>query len=166
METNTIKTIEISEEQIERAKNLYPFKKLKGSITNGQSNIYGALGEIIIHDIYKAKGLNVIFNSTYDYDIIINNHKIDVKTKRTTVIPKINYLCSISSFNTKQKCDFYFFLRINENLKEAYLLGYKSKSDFFSIATFNKKNTLDTNGWEFKDDCYNLEINKLNQFKG
>jgi len=48
-----MKVIEISEDQINRAKKLYPFKELKGSITKGKSNIYGALGEIIIYDIIK-----------------------------------------------------------------------------------------------------------------
>lgn len=160
-----MKAIKISKEQIERAKKLYPFKELKGSITKGKNNIYGALGEVIIYDLYKKNGLNVDFNSTYDYDLIIENYKVDVKTKRTTVIPKSNYLCSISAFNTRQKCDFYFFLRINENLKDCYLLGYKKKIDFFNEATFNKKGSIDVNGWPFKDDCYNLKIEMLNEFK-
>ena len=160
-----MKTIKISEEQIERAKQLYPFNELKGSIAKGESNIYGALGEVIIYDLSKKNGLDVDFTSTYDYDLIIENYKVDVKTKRTTVIPKPNYLCSISSFNTGQKCDFYFFLRINENLKDCYLLGYKKKIDFFKEATFNQKGSLDVNGWPFKDDCYNLKIEMLNEFK-
>ena len=160
-----MKTIKISKEQIERAEKLYPFKELKGSITNGNSNIYGALGEIIIYDLYNKIGLNVDFSPTYDYDLIIDNYKIDVKTKRTTVIPRPDYLCSIAAFNTRQKCEFYFFLRINENLQECYLLGYKNKVDFFNEATFNEKGSLDVNGWEFKNDCYNLKIEKLNEFK-
>lgn len=45
--------IEISEDQIDRAKKLYQFNELKGSITKGKSNIYGALGEIIIYDLNK-----------------------------------------------------------------------------------------------------------------
>jgi hypothetical protein len=159
-----MKTIQILKEQIERAKNLYEFTQLKGSITKGKSNIYGALGEIIIYDFYKNKGCNVDFNSTYDYDLIIEGYKIDVKTKRTTVNPMPNYLCSISAFNIKQKCDYYFFLRINEDLKYCYLLGYKGKKDFFNEAVFKKKGSLDINGWHFKDDCYNLRIDMLNDF--
>jgi hypothetical protein len=160
-----MKKIEITNNQIERAKKLYLFKELKGSITKGKSNIYGALGEIIVYDYFFNKGFYIDFNSTYDYDLIINEFKIDVKTKRTTVMPKENYLCSISSFNIKQKCDFYFFCRITEDMKICYLLGYKNKKDFFNQSTFNKKGTLDINGWDFKDDCYNLEISKLNKFK-
>ena len=158
-------TVGISESQVDRAKNFYPFKQLKGSITKGNGNIYGALGEIIIYDMAKKNGLCIVLESNYDHDLIIEGYKIEVKTKRTSVDPKPNYLCSISAFNTKQKCDFYFFLRIKENLKTGYILGYKNKSDFFEQATFNKKGSLDVNGWDFKDDCYNLKIENLNQFK-
>lgn len=159
-----IQILEISEQQIEKAKKLYLFKELKGSITKGKSNIYGAVGEIIIQDIFINKGFNIDNKSTYDYDLIINGYKIDVKSKKTTVVPQINYNCSIPAFNTKQKCDYYFFLRINENLRECYLLGYISKSEFFEKAIFNKKDDIDINGWKFKSDCYNLEIKMLHQF--
>ena len=159
-----MKTIHITNNQIARAKELYLFSELNGSITKGKSNIYGALGEIVFYDYFLNKGMEIDFNSTYDYDMIIKGYKIDVKTKRTTVIPKDNYLCSISSFNIKQICDFYFFCRITEDLKICYLLGYKRKKDFFNIATFNKKDDIDVNGWAFKDDCYNLKISLLNKF--
>ena len=89
-----MKTIKISKEKIEKAKKLYPFKELKGSITKGKSNIYGALGEIIIYDLNKKNALNVSFNSTYDYDLIIENYKIDVKTKSTKLIQQYNYIYS------------------------------------------------------------------------
>ena len=156
--------IQIQQEQIDKAKKLYDFGCLNGSITKGKSNIYGALGEVLIFDFFKDKGLDVDFTSTYDYDLIIESYKIDVKTKRTTVKPKDFYLCSISNWNTRQKCDFYFFVRILENLKTGYLLGFKSKSDFFKESTFNKKGSPDINGWTFKDDGYNLKISSLYKF--
>lgn len=160
-----MKKIKINKEQIERAKKLYEFGRLKGSITKGKSNIYGALGEIAVFDYFKSKKLRLDFNSTYDYDLIINGYKVDVKTKRTTVVPKDHYLCSVAAFNTKQKCDFYFFVRINENMKDCYMLGYKKKKDFFKESIFKKKGSLDVNGWSFKDDCYNLEVSKLKKFR-
>jgi hypothetical protein len=162
-----IKVLSITEDQIGRAKELYPFQNraLNGSITKGNSNIYGAIGEIVVFDFFTKKGLNVVFESTYDYDMTIENKHIDVKTKRTTVVPKPNYLCSVSAFNTRQKCDYYFFVRVNVNMKECYLLGFKAKDEFFDQATFNKKGSKDVNDWIFKDDCYNLEILKLNKFK-
>ena len=160
-----MKILDISSSQIERAKQLYPFSKLRGSISSGKSNIYGAIGEIIVHDFFTNNGYDVNFYSTYNYDLIIKDFKIDVKTKKTTVIPKDDYLCSISSFNTTQNCDYYFFVRVNQNMEQAYLLGYMSKKKFFQKAFFKKKNSIDVNGWTFKDDCYNIKISKLNKFK-
>ena len=161
-----IKTIKISEAQIERAKKLYDFKALNNSITEGEGNIYGAIGEIIIQDIFVEKGCQVKNENTFDYDLIINGKTIDVKTKRTTAFPKAEYNCSIAAYNTKQQCDYYFFIRVNENLKDAYLLGYIKKSDFFEKATFNKKDEIDKNGngWKFKADCYNLKVSMLHSF--
>lgn len=160
-----MESYKISQDQILRAQKLYTFKNLKGSITKGKSQIYGALGEIVIFDIYTKKGLEVSFESTYDYDLIISNYKVDVKTKKTTVVPQPHYLCSITDFNPNQKCDFYFFLRIHENQQECFLLGYKSKADFFQQCFFSKKGSLDINGWSFKDDCYNIKIEMLDKFK-
>ncbi len=164
-----MKQIKISEEQIERAKKLYSFDKLKGSITEGKSNLFGALGEIVVFDLFINKGCKVDFNSTYDYDLIIDGHKIDVKTKKFTsrFTPNNNWTMSISNFNTTQKCNYYFFVGISDDLKNAYLYGYIKPVDFYNISTFNKKNQIDPKGngvWTFKDDCYNLQIGKLNKF--
>ena len=74
--------LDIKQNQIDEAQNLYTFKNLKGSITNGQSNIYGALGEVIVYDYFKDKKFNIIKQNTYDYDLIINGYKVDVKTKK------------------------------------------------------------------------------------
>ena len=87
-----------------------------------------------------------------------------MKTKRTTVTPKQNYFCSVSAFNTRQDCDFYFFVRILEDKTKAFLLGYISKKDFYNTSTYKNKGDLDTNGFVFKDDCYNIEISKLHKF--
>lgn len=157
--------VKVREDQIEKAKNLYPFESLRGSITSGQGNIFGALGEIIIFDTFVDAGFNVDFDSTYDYDLKIEGCTVDVKTKRTTVTPQPHYLCSISAHNTRQECDFYFFVRVLEDLSQCFLLGYKRKEDFFAEADFNEKGSSDVNGWKFKDDCYNIKIKDLTKFE-
>lgn len=157
--------VDINDTQIQRAESLYTFNSLTGSITRGQSQIYGAIGEILVHDYFVARGATVDFNSTYDYDLVINGAKVDVKTKRTTVKPMHDYLCSISSYNIRQKCDYYFFVRVKEGLSKGYLLGYKEKSMFFANAAYQKRGDTDTNGWKFKDDCYNIPVSGLNKFK-
>ncbi len=157
--------IPITQKQIEKAKNLYDFGALKGSIMRGKSNIFGALGEVVFYDYFKNE--NISFVSTFDYDMIINGRKVDVKTKRTSVRPKMSFLCTVASYNTRQKCDFYFFCMVKTDFSKAYLLGYISKKEFFKKATFNKKGELDekgNNNFHFKADCYNIDIKDLKMF--
>ena len=155
-------TIKITDEQRDRAKKLYPFDKLKNSITEGSSNIFGALGEILIYDQYKDM-FNVDFQSTYEYDMLIEGYRVDVKAKRTTVVPKENYLCSITKY--KQDCDFYFFVRISTDQRIGYLLGYMQRDEFFTKAKYKSKGDLDVDGFVFKADGWHLQIKDLKQFK-
>jgi hypothetical protein len=153
--------IEITEDQKRRAEGLYNFGELKGSITKGKSNIYGAIGEVLVWDFNTKKGNRVKYSGTADYDLVINGKTVDVKSKRTTVQPKSCFNCSIANWNTRQKCDYYYFVRVMEDLSCGYLLGYIRKSDFFDQATFNRKGDPDGNFF-FTADCYNIPISKLN----
>lgn len=155
--------VKISDVQISRAKILYEFGELKNSISKGESNIFGALGEIIVHDYFKDNGREVDHSPTFDYDMTISGKRIEVKTKRTTVTPKDYYLCSVTDFNTTQGCDYYLFVRIQENKEEGYILGYIDRDEFYQIALFNKSGDKDINGWKFKADCYNIKIEMLNK---
>jgi hypothetical protein len=101
--------VDVTEEQIRRAKDLYSFGSLKNSITKGKSNIYGAIGEVIVYDYLEANERVVQFESTTDFDMTVNGKTVDVKTKRTTVPPLPEFNCSIAAFNTRQKCDYYIF---------------------------------------------------------
>ena len=163
-------TVSIDNSQIERAKELYPFDNLNGSITKGKSNIFGAIGEVIINDYFKDKGQTIDTNSTYDYDLIINSYKVDVKTKRFTpkFKPNNNWNVTVSDFNTTQQCNYYFFVGVSEDYKRACMYGYITPGEFYNKATFNKKGQIDPTGngvWTFKDDCYNLKIAELTEFK-
>ena len=155
--------------QIERAKKLYKFNSLNGSITKGKSNIYGAMGEIVVYDYFTSIGSVIDFTSTYDYDLIISNHKIDVKSKKFTskFTPREDWNLNISDFNTTQKCDYYFFIGVADDLESYCFYGYIEPTNFYSKSVFNHKGQVDPNGngiWKFKSDCYNLEISKLNKF--
>ena len=126
--------VEITEAQIKRAEGLYPFGFLKNSITKGKSNIYGAIGEVIVHDYLASTNRSVKFDNTAHYDLIVNGNKADVKTKRTTVPPIQNFNCSIAAYNTTQKCDVYIFARVHENKKKAWICGWIPKDEFFKKA--------------------------------
>ena len=152
----------ISEEQRKRAKELYDFKVLNNSIVKGKGNIYGAIGEVVTADYFKEQGRSVDTDSTYDYDLIVDGYKIDVKSKHTNFKPQPNYSASVTNFNTTQQCNFYLFTRILKDLSKGWVLGYINPVKFYELADFVNKGDLDVNGWVFKADCYNIQIKDLN----
>ena len=157
-----MKRIDITGEDIKEAKLLANnMGTLQNSITKGQGNVHGFLGETITSKFLKSK-----LSNTYDYDIIYNNIKIDVKTKRVTTPPRDYYECSVASLNTKQLCDIYVFTRVLKDMTKGWLLGYINKKDYFDKAVLLKKGDIDpSNNWKVKTDCYNLPINKLNNIE-
>lgn len=133
--------------------------ELNNSITHGEGNAYGFLGEKMAASYFGAA-----INHSYDWDLTFQNLTIDVKTKHCTSEPQPDYFCSVAAFNTRQKCDYYVFVRVLKDFSAGWILGGISKKDFFEQATFFKSGDLDPSsnlGWKFKADCYNLRINQL-----
>ncbi|MFZ9646449.1 MAG: hypothetical protein ACO29M_07215 [Fluviibacter sp.] len=139
----------------EKAKEL---GKLNNSILYGDGNLTGFLGELVAHSILGGH-----LKNTYDYDILLDNGcTVDVKSKKTKVKPKDYYECSVAAFNTKQKCDYYCFVRIKDDYSTAWYLGYYPKEKYYKDAVFLKKGDIDpSNMYTVKADCYNLKINEL-----
>ena len=153
-----MKHIKIEKEDIELANKMATnMGTLNNSITKGQGNVIGFLGEIIV-----ANELGISLDNTYDYDLVFDDKKIDVKSKRVTSAPRDYYECSVAALNTRQRCDFYMFTRIKNDLSEGWILGYMDKEKYLSNSKFLKKGSIDpSNNWKVRTDCYNLPINKL-----
>lgn len=153
--------VKITEEMKKRAwKKSREMGEINNSITHGDGNIAGFLGEEIANTVIKGD-----ISNTYDYDIVKGKTKYDVKTKRCTSEPKPYYDCSVAAFNTRQKCDHYVFVRI-ENVKgrwgRAWILGSYNKEQYFKDARFLKKGNIDGNNkFKVKADCYNMPIKNL-----
>ena len=153
--------IEITQEMKKRAwRKSREMGEINNSITKGDGNIAGFLGEEVANHVIKGG-----INNTYDYDIVKNDVTYDVKTKRCTSQPKPYYECSVAAFNTKQKCDYYVFVRlenINRKWTRACLLGACGKEDYFKNARFLERGQKDgDNNFRVKADCYNMEIRDL-----
>ena len=134
---------------------------LQGSITGSMSHVVGAIGEVIVADLTGASEAN-----TYDYDLVRDGERIDVKTKRCNTRPYPHYDCSVAAHGATQDCDNYVFVRILLNMSQAWILGEISKSDFYAKATKYKRGHIDSaNSFEFKADCYNLPISELSDVK-
>ena len=154
--------INITEEQRRRAEELYGFNVLNGSVTEGEGNKVGSLGEIIVLDYYKDYSK---YAGEYDYDLLIKGKKVDVKSKKQNVPPNPSHKANIFAWNTTQKRDYYCFVAIHSNLKVGWIIGWKEKEAFFKEAIFRKKGEVDTTGtnvgWTFKSDCYCLTVADL-----
>ena len=131
---------------------------IRNSIEKGGGSPAGFLAEIVV-----ARHLGAIQFNTYQYDLItLSGDTIDVKAKRTRVPPKPYYECSIAAYNTKQRCDYYAFCRVLNDLRVVWLLGIISKAEYFKKATKRLKGEYDSNNdFTFKVDCYNLPISEL-----
>lgn len=147
--------------QIAEAHKLFDFKRLNNSITGGDGNVSGALGEIVVRDVYKGKQAN-----TYDYDVILNGKKVDVKTKRFAGwrTPNKEWNLNVSDYNAKQKCDYYCFVGVTYDLSTVYIFGFIKKSNFLNQSVFRRKGEVDPNGdgvWTFRCDCHNIQVKDL-----
>jgi hypothetical protein len=152
-------TIEPTKESIDEAKKLAKeMGKLNNSITDGKGNIAGFLGEVL-----ARKLLNATQSNTYNYDIILSDGKtVDVKTKRTNHKPKDYYDCSVAALNTKQKCDYYAFMRVMNDYSKAWFIGLIPKETYLNSSSFMKKGDIDKdNNFTVRSDCYNMSINKV-----
>jgi hypothetical protein len=136
--------------------------EIRNSITKGQGNIAGFLGEEIANAI-----LDGTIENTKDYDLIHDGLRYDVKTKRCTSKPRPHYECSIAAYNTRQKCDRYLFVRvewINDKVKRAWILGWMDKKEYFEQAHKLTKGEIDpSNNFVVKADCYNIAIKDLHE---
>lgn len=130
---------------------------LASSRTSGRGNLVGFIGEIVAAKYLAAK---IIDN--YDYDLDLNGLKIDVKTKSCSSEPKPRYLCSVMSYQLDNKCDGYYFVRVNLTSNEVWLLGYVSKDRLLTDGFFAKKGETD-GFFTFKEDCWSIEIKDLDE---
>ena len=130
---------------------------LSRSITRGQGNVYGFLGELVALDVLGGTHQN-----TMDYDILVDGSKIDVKTKKTTVKPKPDYDCSVADLTRKQNCDYYAFVRVLSDQSVGWFLGVKKAEQYFTDARYIKKGDYDnSNGFTARANCYNMPISAL-----
>jgi hypothetical protein len=155
--------VKITQEMLKSAcEKAFDMGKIKNSITNGEGNIAGFLGEEVVKQLLDCE-----IKNTKDYDLFCNGLKYDVKTKRCKSEPKPFYECSIAAYNTKQRCDRYIFVRIlfhSDIPVKAWVLGWMNKKEYFKKAhKLNKGDVDESNGFVVKADCYNLPIEDLNE---
>lgn len=151
--------IRVSDSTLLEARNMAEeMGKLHNSITSGQGNVAGFIGELICKNLLNAEHCN-----TKDYDLILpDGLKVDVKTKRTSVKPKPEYDCSVAKLSLHQQCDAYAFCRVKNDYTLCWFLGLIGHDEYFSKAKFLEKGDIDpSNNYTVKSSCYNLSIKDL-----
>lgn len=160
-----MRLVKIEEWHIDEAKReASRIGKLKNSITNGDGNLAGIIGEII-----AASEVGGDIVNTYDYDVVADGIRYDVKTKRCTSPPKEYYEVSVADYNTSQMCDRYLFTRVGFRdgvFGHCFILGWMSPPEYYDRARFLRKGDLDgDNGFIVKADCWNLPISELHSIE-
>lgn len=165
---------EMIQDAYEKAKKL---GSISNSITSGAGNTAGYLSEIALSKDIGAKNISCnTGDSKFDYDLLHNNLKIEVKTKRRTVDPRLEFDVSIAETSVHQQTDIYAFTSITFKKKTGtgkrckyylpqtiWLCGFISKNEFFQKARFLKKGDIDeSNGFKVHANMFNLEIKNLN----
>jgi hypothetical protein len=159
------KRIKITKEQIKRAEKRFEFQNLNNSVTAGEGQITGALGEILLID---RCGDDVEDSSTFQYDLVIKGQKVEVKTKRQTVYPEPHHYVNFFDFNPDQQCDWYCFVVVDYAFENGWIVGWKSKEDFQEQSIFKKKGEKDDTypadrTWTFPADCHCINIRDLDK---
>lgn len=133
---------------------------LRNSITSGEGNVAGFIGELLVADFYGATRVS----GNRNYDMTVGDLRVDVKTKRRTVEPAPHYFATVAAYNTKQECDYYVFTSVLTTLDFGWICGWLSKDEFFEKAQFFRKDDPDPSGqfgWTFTADCYNVPLSEL-----
>ncbi len=124
--------------------------------------LYGYLGEMVVMDYYGVDDID-----DYEYDIIVSDYKVDVKSISCKFRPPMNYLAAVNSCEIdgehRQDADIYVFVRIREDCKIAWLVGFIECDRFFNMSTYIDKG--DTyHGMTFEKANMNvLPIKKLHR---
>ena len=158
--------IKIQKEWITEAKKRsLDLGRLKNSIEKGRGNVAGFLGEIATLYLLGKDPFCTEYN-TFDYDLMVGDKTVEVKTKRCQSKPRNYYECSVASTSIHQRCTHYVFTRIDNDYKFCWVLGWMTKEDYLKQSKFLKKGDKDgDNGFIASRDCYNVPISKLNSMK-
>lgn len=118
---------------------------LYNSFSKGAGNEIGMMGEYLVQQLI---GGDRVGNNTYAYDIVTpKGITVDVKTIRSNTAPQPHYVARVyGSESAKEKlatkCDVYYFVRCNQQLTFATVIGWLPAKKFMELATFIPRGTI------------------------
>lgn len=122
--------VRITKWMLEEAKHLAMIDKLKYgtnntilSIVSDRSRVLGKLAEVVISCYFNTE-----LSDRDDYDIIINQECVEIKSQNINVMPEPDYRCDV--INPSIDFDRYMFVFIHNSLSKAWIVGTCSKDEF------------------------------------
>ena len=171
--------LEFTQQMIESAKlKAASLGSINNSILRGGGNLAGYLGEEVLASYIGAE---IVSNDRgmekYNHDLLMpDGVRIEVKTKRRTVIPKDYYDVSVADTSTHQRPDIYAFVSLEfdrvttehpkkyYNLKHVWLCGFMLAHEYMEKATLWKRGKVDKrNNFKTHVDMYNLAVEYLHE---
>ena len=131
-------------EEAERRDSIAP--KYNGSITEGEGRVAGFLGEMCFAYLTGGEILD-----TFNHDVLLNDEKVEVKTKRSSYVPQPHWLSSVAEQSEHQVPDYYAFFFVKYMDKELtvpqgiYYAGGLKYEDFWANSTYLRKGEGDSN---------------------
>ena len=159
---------------------------LNNSITQGQGNAAGYLGEEAVASYLAAKIVSSEEGiQKYNHDLLLYDMqcpegiRAEVKTKRRTVEPQEHYEVSVAQTSLHQKPDIYIFVSLQfktklnlksgvkyKDLQNIWLVGQKAPKEFLNHAhsrKWNKGEVDQSNNFVTKTPMHNLAIKYLDE---
>ncbi|MAF25452.1 hypothetical protein CL634_07750 [bacterium] len=167
--------IPFTKEMVESAKKkAKALGKIKNSILKGKGNLAGYLGEEAVASYIDAVIVsNDEGEAKFGHDLLKDNKRIEVKTKRRTVVPKLFYDVSVAASSKhqadKEGLDLYIFASIQFEgsiPKRIWIIGQKDRDQYFKEARFIREGEPEgNNGFIAHTNMYNLVTTKLDPLK-
>tara|TARA_R100001377_G_scaffold82600_1_gene63151 strand:+ start:511 stop:1053 length:543 start_codon:yes stop_codon:yes gene_type:complete len=148
---------------------------INNSILKGAGNLAGYLGEEALAPYVDAE---IVSNNRgldkYNYDLLVQTQRVEVKTKRRTVAPRPNYDVSVAETSSHQRPDIYAFISLEFDrvtkthpkqyygLKKIWLCGFMPANEFWERSELWEKGKIDkTNNFKTHVNMYNLSVRDL-----
>jgi hypothetical protein len=133
-------------------------KNTRLDIVSDDSRLVGKLGEVVISCYF-----NIPLTNTKDYDIIINQERVEIKSQNLTKgIPKRHFRCDV--LTPSIDFDRYMFVIVHTSYTKAWIVGTCSKDEFEYNKHYGCPLIIEwKNGLVYKetDPCFFILINEL-----
>lgn len=159
-----MKTLPIYLDQIKRAENLIAKRSIKNHhFTDGSSEIFGTLAEILFFDYYKHNPIAKIqWSNSTNFDFLVFGYRSEIKAFKIQHRNQIdNRLALIPLRQQWQRTHYYHFMFILEDKTEAYLVGWLEKDIFMKEADLVEAGTPTVKNTILRTSNYCLPLDSL-----